>query len=231
MNSFTEFLECCKDELNHHGQNVKDSFENNWLPILQDFRNKKELPTHHRYNHLVLEGIFRHSLSNEEAFFILSHTGSYSSWINGSLRSGRQFDTQCQQYFADKLNEALSKLPCFNDKKVYRMDEPLTDDIEQVFSFFEKNNGKVMRTPYFLSTSKDNWENTSLTWDIKTLQEDSKARDLSLITNNNTEKEVLFKGDSYFKIKGVNRGSKIVFMEEVSECTMDADLVGFYFEK
>jgi hypothetical protein len=230
MKSFNDFLECCKNEVNYNGQNVKDSFESNWSPLLKEFRTNKKLPNLPGYRHIVLNGLFDYSLSDEEAFFILSHTGSSSSWVNNSLRNGRQFDTLCQQYFAEGLSNALNKLPSYSNKQVYRMDEPTTDNIEDVFSWFERNQGEIVRTPYFLSTSKENWKSTLITWSIKTLPANSNAKDLSLITNNDTETEVLFNCNSYFKILGINSAEKLIEIVEVPESRKAIDLTGFYFE-
>jgi hypothetical protein len=45
MESFTQFLDKCKDQFNHHQQNVKKSFEDGWKPILDKFREDRKLPT------------------------------------------------------------------------------------------------------------------------------------------------------------------------------------------
>jgi len=229
MMSFNQFLEECKDELNHHQQNVKTSFEQGWKPLFDQFRKDKKLQDAHRNRHIVLQGIEEYNLSDEDAFFILSYTGSYSSWLNAGLRNGRDFDTKCQRYFASKLTLALDKLPCFNDEYVFRMDSPLGLK-GQLAKWFNGNKGRVIHLPYFLSTSKDNYENSDITWHIKTMKNNSTARDLALVANNDTEREVLFKRDCFFQIGSIDGETGIIEMQEVEKTSNAIKVTGFYFE-
>jgi len=79
MEVFIQFLDECKGEYNQHRQNVKNSYENGWKPILEQYRIKKALPDTMRIRNIELSGIDKYKLTDEEAFFILSFTGSYSS--------------------------------------------------------------------------------------------------------------------------------------------------------
>jgi hypothetical protein len=214
MMSFNQFLEECKDELNHHQQNVKTSFEVGWKPLFDEYRTNKKLQNKPGNRQIVLQGLDEYNLSDEEAFFILSYTGSYSSWLNNDWRNGWSFDSKCKQYFAERLNLALDKLPCFNDEYVFRMDSPMGTK-DQVIKWFHNQIKQVIHVPHFLSTSKDNYENTEITWHIKTMSNNSMARDLALLTNNKVEKEVLFKNDCYFQIVNINSEKGIIDMEEV----------------
>jgi len=94
-----------------------------------------------------------------------------------------------------------------------------------VMNWFKEHVGKVVSTPYFLSTATENYENTEITWRIKTLSNDSKGKDLRLITNNIYEKEVLFKRNSHFEIKAVDFQNGLVEMEEVSQTSSAIKLI------
>ncbi len=229
MEAFLQFIEQCKSDLNQHQQNVKETFEI-WKALFSKFRESGELPHEGNTKNIRLRGLNEYSLTDEEAFFIVGHTASYSKWINQPLRDGNKFDNSCKEYFANSLGKALDKLPIFNSQKVYRMDSPLGEK-NQVMHWFEKNNKKIVQTPYFLSTSKNNWNNTDITWHITTMKTNSNARDLFLITNNATEKEVLFKRNSFFKITKVNCDEGIIEMNEVNRAASFITLIGFYFEK
>jgi hypothetical protein len=231
MDTFINFLEECKRDLNHHQQNVKESFEEGWLPLFTHFRSTGTLPIKPSTKHIVLNGLTEYNLTDEEAFFILAHTGSYSSWINQPLRNGQLLDSICKEKFAENLDKSLNKLPPFNCENVFRMDDSPLGTAQEICSWFKKNIGKVIIIPYFLSTSKENWDNTEITWKIKTMQANSNARDLQLITNNDIEKEVLFKRYSSFKIISVNENTGIIEMEETSNSNSSISLTGLYFEK
>lgn len=230
METFNSFLAACKDEINHHQQTLKKSFEQGWIPLLRHYRTNRVLPEKPSTKHIILEGLFEYNLTDEEAFFILTHTGSYSSWINRPLRDGHPFDNVCKEEFANRLDKSLDKLPPYVGENVFRMDSPLGLK-EDVCLWFKKNIGSIVNVPYFLSTSKDNWENTEIIWDIQTMGTNSKARDLRLITNNDTEKEVLFKRNSSFMIMSVDEESGIIKLNEVENPGMATNLTGFYFSR
>jgi len=230
MKDFIHFLDECKEEYNHHQQNVKRSYEIGWKPIFDQYRIKKSLPDAIGYRSIELSGIDEYKLTDEEAFFILSFTGSYSSWINLPLRNGYLLETKCKEFFASSLEKALEKLPSYNEGYVFRMDTP-TGSKSVVLNWFEANIEKVITTPYFLSTATENYENTEITWHIKTLPNDSKGKNLELLTNNIPEKEVLFKRNALFKIKEIDHEKGIIEMEEVVQSDNSIKLTGFYFER
>lgn len=230
MENFIHFLDECKEEYNHHQQNVKKSYEIGWKPILEQYRNKKSLPDAMGYRNIELSGMDEYKLTDEEAFFVLSFTGSYSSWINLPLRNGYPLETKCKEFFANNLEKTLEKLPSYNDRYVFRMDTP-TGSKSVVLNWFEANIEKVITIPYFLSTAKENYENTEITWRIKTLTNDSKGKNLELLTNNIPEEEVLFKRNALFKIKEIDHQKGIIEMQEVLQSDNPINLIGFYFER
>jgi hypothetical protein len=228
-NSFYDFLEMCKGELNHHQSNVKDSFEKGWKPLFDYYRMHKSLPVRPRTQSIALHGIDLHGLSDEEAFFITSYTGSFSSWLNVDIRSGQNFSNKCKQCFARRLSAALDKLPPYAGKQVFRMDSPL-GTTKQVIRWFQTNIGQVIHVPYFLSAAKVNYGNTPITWHIQTSAPLTHARDISSITNNMTEQEVLFRAGSYFQILEVESKSGLIDMVEVGPTPLAVKVTGFYFE-
>lgn len=228
MVPFLHFLELCKNDRNSNGLTLLEAFEDIWLPLFKEFRANGNLASKVRTGNIVLEGLKQYKLSNEEAFFILIHTGSFSSWINQPLRSGFSLDSKCKERYAMELENSLSKLPPHNNELVFRMDSP-DGDKEEVFAWFKYNINKVFRVPYFLSTSKDNWGSTDVIWRIKTKNEDSQARDLAYLTNNKSEKEVLFKRNTFFEIKKVHENEGIVDMQETKYYNSAVSLVGQYY--
>lgn len=225
---FQTFLENCKGEVNHLQQNVKFTYEKGFKPVFDRYRNDiKGMPKH---SQIELKGMIEFSIDDEEAFFILAYTGSYSSWLNSNLRNGLPLDTECKKYFAKRLTDALNKLPSCNNNTVFRMDTP-SDEKRTVLNWFNRNIGKTVRTPYFLSTSKDNYNNTNIVWKIKTLETNSFGKDLNLLTNNKVEKEVLFKCNAYFEIQSVDKTKGIIEMQEVLKQKNYIELTRLYFEQ
>jgi hypothetical protein len=102
---------------------------------------------------------------------------------------------------------------------------------DQVIKWFQNQMQQIVHVPYFLSTSKDNYNNSDITWSIKTMTSNSMARDLALLTNNKVEKEVLFKKDCYFQIINISSENGIIGMEEVVATANSKKMVGFYFEQ
>lgn len=219
----------CKGERNHHQLNVKDSFEKGWKPLFSYYRQHKSVQVRPGTGHVALHGIDLYGLSDEEAFFITSYTGSFSSWLNIDIRSGRDFSSKCKQCFAERLSAALDKLPPYAGKQVFRMDSPLGTK-KQVTQWFAAKKGQVIHVPFFLSAAKVNYRNTEITWRIQTSAPQTHARDINSITNNTVEQEVLFKAGSYFQIQEVNNRSGIIDMIEVGQTPLAINGTGFYFE-
>jgi hypothetical protein len=224
MTSFEEFIECCGECLNHSGLDVATSFFG-WKKMFAKVRTGSSGKLRAGVSQPVLEGIVKHNLSDQEAFFIVSYTATFSSWINLPLRLGEQL-TECQQFYADGLDSALSKLPCCDSENVFRMDSPMCSK-EDELEWFNARCGEFIRLPYFLSVAKSNWKNTDLTWRITTRRLKSSAADLNLCRNNPSEDELLYRRNSVFEIRGVKAG--MVILEEAdSQQNSYIELVGNY---
>lgn len=224
ITSFNDFMNVCGKTLNHHSLDIASSF-GSWKKLFDKVRSGSKEKLSPGISQPVVQGITTYGLSDEEAFFILSYTASFSSWINSSLRNGDCL-TECQDYYANGLELALSKLPRCNCKYVYRMDEPLRNKTEEL-KWFESKKGRLIKIPCFLSVAKSNWDNTELTWKISTVSNRSNVIDLAQCRNNSTEDEAVFKRDSLFEIKGV-KGELIILQEVESAFTPVIEMVGNY---
>jgi len=201
---FSEFIINCCAETDHHRQSIKTLYEKAFKSWIDDF--SKERSSEPR----VLE-LKRLGLTSEDGFFIWSYTGSSSSWLNCDKRNGNNFSSSCKQEFATHLEKGLRKLPIYIGK-VWRWEE--ADDEMRKFNWFKENIGLTIVIPYFLSTGKDNITSEPMLWEIQTI-DSGNARDISTISNNAFEAEVLFLPNAKFKITGVGRDNKTVFMQEL----------------
>lgn len=224
MTNFNDFINTCGEKLNNHDLNLCKSFSV-WKKIFDNIRSGSTEKIRPGFSQPVLQGIISHNLSDEEAFFILSYTASFSSWINLSLRRGDCL-TECQEYYANRLEFALAKLPKCACEYLYRMDMPLCNKTEEL-NWFESKKGCIIKIPNFLSVAKSNWNNTEIIWKISTIRGKSNAIDLAQCRNNPSEDEAIFKRNSLFKIRNVNKD--IIFLEEVENISTPViEVVGNY---
>lgn len=223
MYNFQDFLNQCGKKANHHSLNVAEAYEG-WRKAIAEFRTNSPGKNNRRIAPALLQGILTYDLSDEEVFFILSYTASFSSWVNLPLRNNQKL-TDCQGFYANGLEAALLKMPGFKGDFLYRMDSPICDKEEEL-EWFTKQKANVIRIPNFLSVAKTNWDNTEITWRIAT-NRNSLAFDLDECRNNPSEDEVLYMRNSLFKIIDVSNG--IILMQEVENSTGKViDLFGNY---
>lgn len=221
-NEFESFLKLCDDTKNHHGQVVRDTYYKGFLNWFQKYRNGDQSLDNN------LKGMIKNGLDEEEAFMMLAYTGSYSSWVNSDLRNSRMSNCECKREFISRLNMALDKVIAFNNQTVFRMDSP-SEDKDKVLNWFDSKVESIFRIPYFLSTAKEDYENTEIVWKIKTLAENSLGKDISDITNNQHELEVLFRTGSCFLIENVDFDKAYITLSEVSnDSQVDFELTGCY---
>lgn len=206
---FESFLKLCDNVHNHHGQEVRKTYLDGFLPWFEAYR-QGDLSLEKN-----LGGMVKNGLNEEEAFMILAYTGSHSSWVNSEMRNGQIINCKCKTEFIERLNNALAKIISFDNQIVFRMDSP-SDDKEVILNWFKKKIGCIFKIPFFLSTAKEDYKNTEIVWNIKTLSENSLGKDISDITNNSTELEVLFNYGSCFKIDSVDFNRAYVNLIEVS---------------
>jgi hypothetical protein len=155
------------------------------------------------------------NLEADDLFYILSYTGGTSRWINTAIKRAEK--SQCKENYATGLDTALSKLPPYLNQRVYRMElnaGELTSN-EQL-NMFEGKIGQIFSVPFYWSTSKENFHNSELTFVIATGKAVSQSSDISQLTNNTTEREVLFGRTSKFRIVKVDYNRREIWVDEVS---------------
>ncbi|PWG04044.1 ADP-ribosyltransferase [Polaribacter aquimarinus] len=156
-------------------------------------------------------------LTEIEAKLINSYTGQNSSWINSELRSIGHNICNCKIQVQNLINSGLNKLPSFNKNTVYRFEPNYINGTLTSKKWFRKKIGKIIKAPFFLSTTKDkDWGNSEVVLKINT-SVNSLGKDLSEIGINSSEKEVLFKTNSLFKIIDVNEN--FVELNEIENIT------------
>jgi hypothetical protein len=217
--TLNEFIEVCGDENDNHRQTMKSLFEKAWKSWIDDYYDEESKEPR------VIE-IKRLGLTAEDGFFIWSYTGSSSSWLNCDRRNGQEHSSECKRLFADCLEKSLGKLPAYTGT-VWRWEE--ADENLKKFNWFKERIGRTIAIPYFLSTAKDNRSADPMLWKIEAI-ENGNSRDISLISNNQFENEVLFIHGSKFEITGVGKDDKTIYMKELSPDTLaDEDLCGVYY--
>ena len=219
---FKEFLNICGDEIPDNSTTIYNLYEEGFKQWFERYKNgDKSLEDN-------LSGIQKNSLSNDEAFYILAYTGSSSRWLNSDLRNNVVVRNVCKQLYIDNLNNSLDKVAPFNNGIVYHMDSPSAEDVE-ILDWFESKIGRKFKIPFFLSTSKEDYKNSPIVWEIETLKKESYGKDISNITNNKYEYEVLFRTESCFEIKRVNREKQYIYLKEVeADSNCDFNLTGLY---
>jgi hypothetical protein len=178
--------------------------------------------------HGNLEDVISGKVSISHGDAVTNYSGGVSGAVNEAIR-GQYLDlTVDVQAYELLLNTALKNLPPFSDQIVYRMVLHVenTDPYE---AYFKRNITKVLNEPCYLSASKEDWDWEKVVYIIKTLKENSHARDISRITNKADEKEVLFCKNTNFLIKTVIKKNERLFVD-MEETKNDADTVLNYYD-
>jgi len=102
-------------------------------------------------------------------------------------------------------------------------------DESKELSWFKSKIGKVFHTPFFLSTSKENWHSCKVVWKIETLRHGSFGKDISTLCQVPSEKEVLFMQNANLLIREVDVEKGVVYLTEIPHGERyDFPLVGAY---
>lgn len=153
--------------------------------------------------YVALGGIEQYGLTQVEALHILAYTGFSAKWINYKiLDKSFNSDPNCL-IFIENMDKALSKIDPPRSIELFHMTGYLWDGIEE---------GAEILTPCYLSTSIEDFENSNVVLRIKTLHSNSRARDVSTITNVKDEKEYIFLRNTKFKVIGIFR-EKTTYVE------------------
>lgn len=221
--SFTNILNYCGDTL--FGPDIKtDSlrfiYENNFLPEIRKYAKTGTSC------HMVIQGMIDYKLSEEEAFLILAYSSHIGKYINAGIKYDKE-SSKCMTAIAKALNAALGKMPSYGSD-VFRMNLYIGDESTEL-SWFKSKIGKVFNTPFFLSTSRENWGSCKVVWKIETLKDESLGRDISTLCQVPSEKEVLFMQNAKFLIREVDIRKGIVYLtEKQHKQSYDFPLVGDY---
>lgn len=157
-------------------------------------------------DYVALEGLEKYGLTQVEALHILAYTGFSAKWINYRILD-KTFngDSNCL-IFIENLDKALSKIEPARSMELFHMTGYLWDGIEV---------GAEISTPCYLSTSIEDFENSCVVLKIKAMALNSKARDVSTITNVKDEKEFIFLRNAKFRVIGINQGEKTTYVEMI----------------
>ena len=162
----------------------------------------------------VIDGL----VSIEHANYITNYSGNVSGLINHALRCDYIGLTTHMKDFEQNLEQALLALPSFDNQTIYRM-EKRGPAVEIYRKYFMRQKDCVLNIPCYLSSSTKKWDCAPVVYQITTLKSNSFARDVSRITNNAIETEVLCLKNMHVFIKGINNidGQLVIKMEETIE--------------
>jgi|SRR5690554_5284754 len=173
-----------------------------------------------------LYGMIENKLTENEVTPILAFTAQKSNWVNRTLRNGDLLNEINKKEYVEHLDAVLEKIKSPTEKFVYRMESEPNE--KEILKWFQNNIGVNICVPYFLSTSKYKWEWESLIWEIEILSNNSFAKDISNISVNPSEREVLFKRNSKFVISDVH--DNVISLRELRDTTFTRiELIGAYY--
>ncbi|MEN5088582.1 ADP-ribosyltransferase [Sphingobacterium faecium] len=180
-------------------------------------------------DYMNLQDVLDGKISAEDAKHIVSYTGFTSGLLNLSIINKNIADTCLLMEHDAKLTHSLGLLSPFNNQQVYRMQIDMDYDslIADYKNFFSSNIGQVIRSHHYLSTSKNDWKTTNVVYIIKTLSKNSNARDISKVTNNADENEVLFIKGTNFLIREVKEECGVLYI--ALDETNDLHTLDYYY--
>ncbi|GAB2612050.1 ADP-ribosyltransferase [Belliella aquatica] len=158
---------------------------------------------------VAIDGIEKYQLSKIEALHILAYTGHSSRWINSKIREDK-LDGNCK-IFIENLDMALAKITPSDNMKLFHGTYGLWNGMVE---------GGIINVPNYLSTSIEDYESYPVVFRIQTTKENSKARDISTISNNKDEFEHLFMRGASFRVLRIEEIGKITYVELVENTNM-----------
>lgn len=156
-----------------------------------------------------------------------NYTYDLSDSINSHLRKPND-----ENHFLKECIRLLTRFLKDNERYsgeiVFREDNPyipIIDRVDALFGWYERRIGQFVRRPEFLSTRKTKICSQDLQFSFKTLPHNSNAIDVTPFVSQimaEYEQEVIFLPNTIFEIIRVDRGEKMIHLEEVLleiECT------------
>lgn len=183
---------------------------------------KKHIKSYYNMTDENINHFKSHNLSKEEAFILIVFTGHGSTSVNHSLGNKKPDLDELEKIITNHFDNILLKINQADCCIVYRMDKYAKPFKENAISWFCVNKGKIIRVPFFLSTSTEPWKDDSpLIWEIKLLpQINTMAHNIfDLVGNHGNEKEVRFERNVKFFIKDIKKIEERfwIYLEEVEQ--------------
>lgn len=210
-----------EETLRKEGENITFDFEYDEF----SYTAKEQIIKKHisSYDNMTEENLLlfnSHNLSKEEAFILIVFTGHGSTSMNRSLSNREPKLDELQRIITNHFDNILSKIKQADSCVVYRMDKYAKPFKENALNWFSTYQGKIIKIPFFLSTSIEPWRDDSpLIWEIKLLaQNHTMAHKIfDLVGNHGNEKEVRFERNVKFYVRDIKkRAEKIwIYLEEV----------------
>jgi len=142
---------------------------------------------------------------------INNYAGFSSKGINNSLRK----DPQSQDIDLERrLNIELEEIEPYSNRIAFAHDLYTGIPFEILSKWYLKRISTIIEFPNFLSSSKCKWCDYETCYEIRT-NNFSKGRDIQNIVCKDSEKEVLFKSRSLFKIILVDHKNNTIHLDEV----------------
>lgn len=167
-----------------------------------------------------LDAMKKHNISIEDASIIYMYTShGIHSDINSTLRMHPSYLDKDIEEYCRLLDEALSKMPSFNNKIVYRDIKFPNCSVSDIMEYYNSNVGKIFNENTFLSTHirKGRWADDEYGVQLTILtNENSNGKDLRELCFNDDEQEVLFKKNTLFKVENVNMESNCAQLTEIN---------------
>jgi ADP-ribosyltransferase exoenzyme len=167
-----------------------------------------------------LDAIKKYNIPIEEASIIYMYSAHHiHRIINIPLRMHPQYLDKDISEYGRLLDEALDKMPSFNNGIVYRdISEPICP-VSKIIEYYSSNIGNVIIENTFLSThiEKERWcdEVNGVQLIIQT-NGNSNGKDIGELCFVADEKEVLFKKGTTFRVDKVDKENNIVELSEIN---------------
>jgi len=160
------------------------------------------------FNGKNLENCLKEFHIERESDILNFYSSIGSKWLNDYLKQ-KPNGSDCKNFIIKMINSQLKIQKNYSNKIIFRMDDYFEDN----FLKWSCKQTNIIELPYFLSTSKENWNNKKYVIEIKTSLR-SKSVDLLNFGIDTSEKEVLFPLNSRFLIK--SRVGNFIKLEEIN---------------
>lgn len=148
-----------------------------------------------------ISGKEKFGLTEDETLYLISYTGHGAKWINLALRNDNWEQDKDKSNFVKMIDSALQKIPSVNNTTIFHATN----------SILPYSINTIFPVKSYLSTSIDILDGYSFIWKISTKKENSNARDISSITGNVREKEILFVRKTEFIIVNIEKKNNVTY--------------------